>query len=438
MLYTYSHPIFWLEFPLLSDGLETTAVQSLPLTTWHRENNQSFHRFSALPTELRLKVWEYLIAPRIVGIACRKSFPLYLEDGTCSVEEQRDELWGSRSVVRPPIPVLLHINRETRALALKHYELSFEWKVPMVLDGTDMRPPAPAPPSPFSPPLSSPVNQAGAPLSIPLEAMNALTGTTSAHMSSYHDLLDPSPETNSSISGGGSSSRSTTTTTGRTESTTTAKTLTKPERRTSSPPRTWFNFDLDVVYLLGELEPCDSFGFNSPMSYFIPPQTARRVRKTAVSFGALRYGETGGQQIFGALFHVVDRFGAATPAAQVQGDNAANANAGAEVLICVTERDEWTHAMMGNETALVGDTSTTATTASTSNTSSTSRTSATPPPPNNVIEKIWRDWYRGAIVTSPLANLRFRLIREKDLEKHVYDAMVTTSPSRQGKKLKER
>lgn len=75
MRYPLSHPIFWLEFRLLSDGLETPVVQSLPLTAWHKENNPSFHLFSALPTELRLKVWEYLIAPRIVGIACRKSFP---------------------------------------------------------------------------------------------------------------------------------------------------------------------------------------------------------------------------------------------------------------------------------------------------------------------------------------------------------------------------
>ncbi|RYC63077.1 hypothetical protein CHU98_g3136 [Xylaria longipes] len=42
----------------------------------------------------------------------------------------------------------------------------------------------------------------------------------------------------------------------------------------------------------------------------------------------------------------------------------------------------------------------------------------------NVIQKIWRDWYRGAIVTSPLKNLRFSLIPENDLEHHVYDFMM--------------
>ncbi|KAI0513151.1 hypothetical protein F5B22DRAFT_274974 [Xylaria bambusicola] len=405
MRYPFTQPTFWLEFRLLSDGLETDAVQIMPLTAWHKAHNPTFHLFSALPAELRLKVWEYLIAPRILGIAC-----LYLEDGASSVELQRDELLGSRPVIRPSIPVLLHVSRETRALALKHYELSFEWKVPRVLAGADMRPPTLVPArspalAPLTPPSPPPLNQYTGPLPKPSEVPNPSPATSSSHISSYHDLLGPLPETTTSVLDSSNN--------GRTDSTPENKTVI--ERRTSSPPRTWFNFDLDAVYLLGELEPCDSFGFNSPMTYFIPSQTARRVRKTAVSFSALRYGETGGQQIFGALFHVVDRFPAATQA----GD------AAAEVLVCVTERDEWTHALMGNETALVAE----ATAANPgTNTDSTTANATT----LNVVQKIWRDWYRGAIVTSPLADLKFSLIREKDLEKHVYDFMVAT-PSKQGK-----
>ncbi|KAI0542177.1 hypothetical protein GGR58DRAFT_341321 [Xylaria digitata] len=369
MLDTFSHPTFWLEFRLLSDGLETDTVRNLPLTTWHKANNPVFRLFSTLPTELRLGVWEYLIAPRIVGIAC-----LYLEDGASSVELQRDELWGSHPVIRPSIPVLLHISRETRTLALKHYELSFEWKVPRVLAGADMHPPVP---------VRSPILAAPAPPPLP-PSPPASDSPSLSHMSSYHDLLGPSP----SASGRGG-----------------AQNGTVPERRTSSPPRTWFNFALDAVHLLGELEPCDSFGFNSPMTYFIPSQTACRVRKAAVSFRALRYGETGGQQIFGALFHVVDRF----------------APSDGEVLVCVTERDEWTHAMMGNETALV-DSRHFSNSSSSSNGGSGSANRGDEG--NNVVQKIWRDWYRGAIVTSPLANLRFRLIPEKELESHVYEFMV--------------
>ncbi|TGJ79477.1 hypothetical protein E0Z10_g9283 [Xylaria hypoxylon] len=391
MLDTFSHPTFWLEFRLLSDGLETATVQTLPLTAWHKTNNPVFHLFSALPPELRLRVWEYLIAPRIVGIAC-----LYLEDGASSVEVQREELWGSHPVIRPSVPVLLHVSRETRALALKHYELSFEWKVPRVLAGADMHPPVPvrspilAAPAPPRPPLTHPSSQP------------ASNSASLSHMSSYHDLLDPSPEPSTSRRGESSS--------------TGLENSIVRERRTSSPPRTWFNFDLDAVYLLGELEPCDSFGFNSPMTYFIPSQTARRVRKAAVSFGALRYGETGGQQIFGALFHVVDRF------APVDG----------EVLVCVTERDEWTHAMMGNETALVGSRPF----SNSNSNSNSSGSSANHGDEGNVVQKIWRDWYRGAIVTSPLVNLRFSLIPEKELETHVYDFMVAT-PGKQRKKKKE-
>ncbi|KAI0416398.1 hypothetical protein F5X98DRAFT_375741 [Xylaria grammica] len=378
MLAAFSPPAFWLEFRLLSDGLETATVENLPLTAWHKTNNPIFGLFSALPTELRLKVWEYLIAPRIVGIAC-----LYLEDGASSAQSQRDEIWGSHPFVGSSVPVLLHVNRETRALALKHYELSFEWKVPRVLAGTDLHPPVSIdrtprvslPPIPTSQPASN--------------------SASLSHMSSYHDLLGTSPEANIG-SRGEPASRTLANGTG-------------SVRRTSSPPRTWFNFDLDAVYLLGELEPCDSFGFNSPMTYFIPSQTARRVRKTAVSFGALRFGETGAQQVFGALFHVVDRF------APVDG----------EVLVCVTDRDEWTHAMIGNETALIDSRS------------YSHSSGAHHHDEGNVVQKIWRDWYRGSIVTSPLANLRFSLIREKELEDHVYDFMVAT-PAKQRKKKKKK
>ncbi|KAJ2979196.1 hypothetical protein NUW58_g7265 [Xylaria curta] len=49
----------------------------------------------------------------------------------------------------------------------------------------------------------------------------------------------------------------------------------------------------------------------------------------------------------------------------------------------------------------------------------------------NIVQKIWRDWYRGAIVTSPLRNLRFSLIPENDLEHHVYDLMVATPAKRE-------
>ncbi|KAI1826885.1 hypothetical protein F4861DRAFT_495541 [Xylaria intraflava] len=407
----FPQPTFWLEFKVLSDGLRASEVAKLPLTEWHQKNNTVFRLFPELPAELRLKVWEYLIAPRVVGIAC-----LCLEEGGPSVELQRHEIWGSQPVIAPPVPVLLHVNRETRDLALKHYELSFEWKVPRVLAGAGQPPPAPAPASVQLPVITTPAFPPIAPQTSHLSPPTPNPAVTSLpHISSYHDLLNPSPSTNHSSRTAGSGTGASRPT-GPNNAGSTAHSATglapAPERRTSSPPRTWFNFDLDVVYLLGELEPCDSFGFNSPMTYFIPSQTARRVRKTAVSFRALRYGETGGQQIFGALFHVVDRF---TP---VDG----------EVLVCVAEVDEWTHDMMGSDTPLLGD----------GYRAEMARRSSGAPAPiprneDNAVQRIWRDWYRGSIVTSPLAGLRFSLVAREHLEEHVYDSMVAT-PTRQKKK----
>ncbi|KAH8167016.1 hypothetical protein CIB48_g1236 [Xylaria polymorpha] len=442
----YSRPTFWLEFRLLSDGLQTTAVHAMPLTRWHEANTPAFPRFSSLPAELRLKVWEYLIAPRIVGIACRKFYiypsipnistylPLLLsqsfvssstygtwksvciEDGASSIEAQRDMLWGPHPDIRPAVPVLMHINRETRALGRRHYELSFEWKVPRVLASADLHPPVP---------MRSPMLAA-----LPLPAVmpqstngsfNPTDDPSFFNIGSYHDLLDPSPRPSTLGVGEG---RRTAAEAGSTTNGTTGgggggggSGIFSPQRRTSSPPRTWFNFDLDAVYLLGELEPCDSFGFNSPMTYFIPSQTARRVRKAAVSFGALGYGETGGQQIFGALFHVVDRF----PPLADDG----------EVLVCVTERDEWTHAMMG-PTDTGPRRKWGAGLVLTMWDGAGGGGAADDEGEGNVVQKIWRDWYRGAIVTSPLKNLRFSLIPEHDLESYVYDFMMA-KPRARGK-----
>ncbi|KAI1431730.1 hypothetical protein GGR50DRAFT_41877 [Xylaria sp. CBS 124048] len=417
----FSQPSFWLEFKVLSDGLETNKVLSLPLTKWHAKNNRVFRLFPELPMELRLKVWEYLVAPRVVGIAC-----LCLEDGGTPVELQRHEIWGPRAFSAHPVPVLLHVNRETRELALKHYELSFEWNVPRVLTGAGL--PSPAPPAlvtavtPASTPIRSRPATASASSSTATQSDSAFpqtsrpTNISPSHMSSYHDLLDPLPHSSHfspSLAVANETEPSGTSQTNNPASTSTPTADNGPthslRRPASSPPRTWFNFDLDAVYLPGELEPCDSFGFNSPMTYFISSQTARRVRKTAVSFRALRFGEAGSQQIFGALFHVADRF------APVDG----------EILVCVAELDEWTHGMIGSDTPLLSE----------SYWAGMQRFSEgsdedgghIPHHQDNVVQEIWRDWYRGSIVTSPLARLRFSLIALDHLEEHVYDAMVTRS-----------
>ncbi|KAH9898795.1 hypothetical protein F4778DRAFT_782900 [Xylariomycetidae sp. FL2044] len=352
-----SRPNFWLQFQLFSDGLDSRRARALT-----SPEHSTFHPFPRLPTELRLQIWSYLVAPRILLISC-------LEASTAA--EQLADLASRPSP--PLVPVLLHVSREARELGLARYELGFSWKVPHVLE----------PPS---------------------------------------------------------------------------KARARPPPPQWSPPRVYFNYALDAVYLAGELEPYDAYGFNSPMAYFLRREEAARVRRVAVAFRALRYGEAGPQQIFGTLFHVVDRL----------------APADGRVLVAVTPGDEMTHALMGGEAPLVveedddddeeeehegeekegegilkqANTDANDTTRrirrrrspedrwkarmgsneirsvqGESNSSSRDGQEAEV----NPVQKVWRDWYRGSIVTSSVANMQFVLVREADLERHVADQVSSVS-----------
>lgn len=209
-------PKFWIEFRTFDDGMHH-ANEKAPTTG-------SFPQFTRLPTELRLKIWEYLVQPRIVVACClerdgrlperraqlRKRTALdptdnYSDDGCGGIAN------GSCS------PVLLRINREARGVGLRFYELTFSWRISKLLSDT-------------------PVSQ---------------------------------------------------------------------------PARVWFNFALDALYLTGELEAFDAYGFNSPMVYFLRPEDTRRVRHVACAFAELGYPQLESDQIFGCLWHVADRFRAA-------------------------------------------------------------------------------------------------------------------------------
>ncbi|KAI5918810.1 hypothetical protein F4810DRAFT_715173 [Camillea tinctor] len=378
---------FWLEFRVVSDGLELATVSAMRAAAVAGGGPKRFSLFPNLPAEIRLKIWEHLIVPRVVAVAC-------LDAETAS--SQREDLLLSRPA-RPPIPVLLHISHETRALALAHYELAFSWKVPLVLAGMDL------PVSHYSP-----------------------------HLHPHPYPYPPSPP---------------------------------PPPPAWSRPRVWFNFALDTVYLLGELEPCDSFGINSPMAYFLDRREARRVRRAAVAFGALRYGEAGVQQIFGSLFHVVDRF----PPSD------------GRVIVTVTAADEYTHTLMGGDGPLVpleegdvepgvreiwgGDGSGNeggavdwdgvevmegrSSSVSYQNGAAAVSTSSSQgleaggqrrqqqqqrsgprqeEGNDNVLQKIWDYWYKGSIVKSTLANIEFVLVRESDLEKHILNTVTSALP----------
>lgn len=227
----------------------------------------TFTCFADLPTELRLRVWEYLIQPRIIIAAC-------LEADEASLHKKRTQL-ASRAR-RPAVPVLLHVNREARELGLKHYALTFAWKTPPML---------------VTPPVEC-------------------------------------------------------------------------------GPRVYFNFAADALFLLGDLEPYDGDGFNRPMVYFLRREDTRRVRHIACAFEELHYPELESEQIFGCLFHIVDRF----PGAQ-------------RLLITSTPQD----LEAANPVRRL-------------------------PSTDNIIQKIWHGWIGGtSIVTSSLANTQILMVGEDGL-----------------------
>lgn len=255
------NPRFWLEFRTFDDG-HSTPPQSKP-----RLNTAltAFPKFGQLPTELRLKIWSHLIQPRIVVASC-----LQRDE---RLPQRRKEL-DARAHGRAT-PALLHINQESRYLALQHYELSFSWRISKLLSDT-------------------PISQSA---------------------------------------------------------------------------RVWFNFALDAIYLTGELEAYDSYGFNSPMVYFMRREDTRRVRHIACAFSELGYPQQESDQIFGCLWHVVDGF------QNVE-----------RLLLTVGARDE--EEVRGSMLLST----------------------------DNVMQKIWNGWMCGTTVTSSrMADKQMLLIREEDL-----------------------
>lgn len=259
------NPRFWLEFRTFDDGHSTPPQSQSSLSP----TLTAFPQFSDLPTELRLKIWSILIRPRIIVASC-----LQRDE---RLPERRREL--DARTHGSAIPVLLHINRESRYLALQHYELSFSWRISKLLSDTPI----------------------------------------------------------------------------------------------SRPARVWFNFALDAMYLTGELEAYDSYGFNCPMVYFMRREDTRRVRHIACAFSELGYPEQESDQIFGCLWHVVDGF---------QGVE--------RLLLTVGERDE--EEVRGSMLLST----------------------------DNVMQKIWNGWMCGTTVTSSrMADKQMLLIREEGLSEFI-------------------
>ncbi|KAI1497023.1 hypothetical protein F5X99DRAFT_43398 [Biscogniauxia marginata] len=366
--YPHGPTSVWLEFPVVSDGLDVPAAQAMQAAAIRAGGAERFARFPDLPAEIRLNIWEYLIAPRVVAVSC------------ISASEAGD-FYPARPARPscPRVPALLRVNRETRALALAHYEPAFAWRVPDAFAQIDRLDPAPLPcpilpvrgGSPwFRPPSSRP----------------------------WH--LYPLPQW--------------------------------PLSNPWSPPRAWFNFALDTVYLVGELEPCDDYGFVVPVPYFLDAREAARVRRLALAFGALRYGEAAPQHIFGSLFHAVDHF----PPAD------------GRVFVTVTQADEHMHTLVGGEGRLVPaegdddwqeDCSCSSYSYSSNCCKHNSRAVARQErgrqlrarrvlEEGNVVQNIWRDWYQGSFVPCSSENTEFVLVREADLEKHILESIASPPP----------
>jgi hypothetical protein len=313
-------PQYWLDFQVCSDGLRTAGSSSSnnggggdgasEAKTGHStplaHRTRTFPRFTELPAELRLKIWELLIAPRIVVVACVSS---------ANAAQKRAQLTARPRC--PAVPALLHVCHESRLLAQRHWELTFSWQVSRSLreDGADAD-------------------------------------------------ADPDPDAQGVAAQRPSRRRQ------------------RPRSATATaaaPARVWFNFALDALLLLGELDPLDAHGFNAPSAYFLRREDTGRVRHVACAFEALRYGAAPDEQIFGCLFGIVDRF----PAAR-------------RLLITSTDRDLTDYGSVlpalghGPQQRLASE--------------------------RNIVQRIWDGWLRGrSVVTLALEKRQILMVREDGL-----------------------
>jgi 2EXR family len=90
-----------------------------------------------LPSEIRLLIWEALLE-----ILLHQPRTIYINMGPLPPEPEPEPEPGNsarafgcndeppiyKCLCATPVPILLHINSQTRALSLRHYELAFGWK----------------------------------------------------------------------------------------------------------------------------------------------------------------------------------------------------------------------------------------------------------------------------------------------------------------------
>ncbi|KAI6778808.1 uncharacterized protein J7T54_007461 [Emericellopsis cladophorae] len=255
-----------------------------------------FPQFTKLPPELRLKVWECLIQPRIVGVCCLQNDTRGGYQPGEKIAARRKEL-DARTTRGNQVPAILHVNSESRALGLKHYELTFGWRI-------------------------------------------------------------------------------------------------KGSRPNSAPPRTYFNFAQDALFLTGDLEAYDSFGFNAPMVYYLRKEDTARVKHVACPFRELGYPHQHSDLIWGCLWHIVDRFKAAT-----------------RLLLTVGEGDEERLGRAGHAGPdLVTGTATPGLTMA------ENESMAGQMQTQHALQNIWRAWLGGRTATnSTMADKQMLLVSEAEL-----------------------
>ncbi|KAI5864262.1 hypothetical protein GGS23DRAFT_490524 [Durotheca rogersii] len=331
------NPDFQLEFDVVSDGLDWETAQALTEKGKHAHQGR-FEYFQYLPPELRLKIWEYMIAPRIVTIECVRIDSIAAEQGDSpsgnarrrSPAWARDEVLPVRERAPIAVPVLLSVCREARCVALSRYEPAFSWKAPDVF---------------------------------------------------LFDSMDPDSDEEMDESD-----------------------LSSSESSSWSQPGVWFNYDLDTVFIRGKLEPRDNYGMSNPVAFFLRREDASRVRKLVISFSALRYGRTATQQIFGALFHVLDRF---THISTEKG----------RVLFTVNSKDEWENYLTGGDVPLVEELKYLCAALRAAQRRNVRR--VVDDDGINAVQRIWRDWYKGTVVQPSMVDMQFQMICETNLKRHV-------------------
>ncbi|PWY96167.1 hypothetical protein BO94DRAFT_529568 [Aspergillus sclerotioniger CBS 115572] len=86
-------------------------------------NQPTFHPFPRLPTELRCKIWEMAMEePTQITITCSGYTPAQRPTGWCrTVGSGRPRIYATTAFMPP----LMLVNRETYALASKHYRRAF-------------------------------------------------------------------------------------------------------------------------------------------------------------------------------------------------------------------------------------------------------------------------------------------------------------------------